>query len=347
MERKAYSDPLSRVGVIVIGRNEGARLRLALSSVVGSGVAAVYYVDSGSTDGSIELASSLGVRVHSLSADRPFSAARARREGVEVLLRDFPSVHLIQFVDGDCELAEQWLEAACEAFQQSDDVAIVCGRLAESHPEASVYNRLSDLQWRAPIGDIAACGGIFMIRRSAYEQAGGFNAALVTREEKDLCDRVHALGHRVVRIDAMMAWHDAGLLRFDQWWRRAVWGGYGDAVQIGERSGPLLASHRRRIRRYLTWPVVVPLVALLGLLASWWWLGFLLLPAFGILAYALQGVRMARWRLRSGDSVREALTYASMRTLRRFASGYGFMLYFLGRDQQGRRPDPHRPQSRS
>ncbi|MCC5887208.1 MAG: glycosyltransferase family 2 protein [Gammaproteobacteria bacterium] len=342
-KQASITDCRELVGVVLIGRNEGERLLVALSSVVHSRVRAAIYVDSGSTDGSVELAESMGFQVHRLSVDEPFSAARARREGVEVLLREAPDIAFIQFVDGDCELAPDWIDEACKPLLLHDDVAIVCGRLAEAHPEVSIYNYLSDLQWRAPVGDIAACGGIFLIRRSVYQQVGGFNPKLVTREERDLCSRVLARGQRVIRIDCMMAWHDAGLLRFSQWWCRAVWGGYGDAVLIGEREGPLLAAHRRRIGRYVGWLVVVPSAILIGLLASWWWwVGFLIIPILGVLTYVLQGATTARWRLRVGDTLREAIIYAVMRFLRRFASAYGFVRYFLGRGRRSGRPDPHR-----
>lgn len=336
-----HQESAGRIGIIVIGRNEGERLRLALQSVLGHEDAPVMYVDSGSTDGSVELAKSMGARVHELSADEPFSAARARREGVEILLDEHPDVELIQFLDGDCDLAEGWIDEAVATLRTQREVAIVCGKLAESAPEASIYNRMSDLQWRVPAGDIASCGGIFMIRRAAYEEVGGFNAVLVTREEKELCDRIRHAGHRIVRVDSLMAWHDAGLLRFGQWWSRAVWGGYGDAVQISEGSKRLSSEHVHRIRRYLMWPLVLPLVMIGGLIASWWWVWMLLIPLGGVVAYLMLIAGMTRWRLRAGDSMREAITYACLRLVRRFATTYGFILYFVPRGKGAKRPDPH------
>ena len=47
------------IGVVVIGRNEGARLGQCLLSVTHL-AATVVYVDSGSTDGSVALARNLG-----------------------------------------------------------------------------------------------------------------------------------------------------------------------------------------------------------------------------------------------------------------------------------------------
>jgi glycosyltransferase involved in cell wall biosynthesis len=45
---------MSKVGVVVIGRNEGERLQRCLESAKGQS-AALVYVDSGSTDGSVAL----------------------------------------------------------------------------------------------------------------------------------------------------------------------------------------------------------------------------------------------------------------------------------------------------
>src|SRR3954451_21196474 len=103
---------MADVGVVAIGRNEGERLRLCLESVVGH-AQAVVYVDSGSTDRSVELARSLGVEVVELDRSRPFTAAWARNEGMARLLEVLPSVAFVQFVDGDCEVVGGWVETAC------------------------------------------------------------------------------------------------------------------------------------------------------------------------------------------------------------------------------------------
>ena len=50
------------IGVVVIGRNEGPRLQRCLASVLGM-AQQIVYVDSGSTDGSVQMARGLGVEV--------------------------------------------------------------------------------------------------------------------------------------------------------------------------------------------------------------------------------------------------------------------------------------------
>ena len=115
------------VGVVVIGRNEGTRRRKCLRSLVGK-VSHVVYVDSGSTDGSIEFARSLGVDVVDLDLSRPFTMARGRNAGFERLLEIRPRLEFVQFVDGDCEVIDGWMEHAERILQDRTDVAVVCGR---------------------------------------------------------------------------------------------------------------------------------------------------------------------------------------------------------------------------
>src|SRR4249919_2565668 len=101
-DRARVNELLSKVGVVAIGRNEGERLRKCLESVNRT-AEWVVYVDSGSTDGSAAMARDMGV---------PFTAGRARNEGFRRLREVAPSLAYVQFVDGDCELIEYWLEKA-------------------------------------------------------------------------------------------------------------------------------------------------------------------------------------------------------------------------------------------
>lgn len=91
----------SDIGLVVIGRNEGERLRICLDSVRGS-ARSVVYVDSGSTDGSVEMARGRGVDVVALDMSTPFTAARARNAGFSRLIAVAPEIRYVQFVDGDC-----------------------------------------------------------------------------------------------------------------------------------------------------------------------------------------------------------------------------------------------------
>src|SRR5262245_59959307 len=101
------NDPVSNqitaeLGVVVIGRNEGKRLRRCLRSLRAAEM--VIYVDSGSTDGSPEWVRAQRAEVVALDMTTPFTAARARNAGWRRLREMAPYCRYVQFVDGDCEM---------------------------------------------------------------------------------------------------------------------------------------------------------------------------------------------------------------------------------------------------
>jgi GT2 family glycosyltransferase len=216
------------VGLVAIGRNEGERLKRCLRSAKPQ-VKALVYVDSGSSDGSVAFARSLGVHVVELDRGVPFTAGRARNEGAAKLREVLPGVDFVQFVDGDCELDPEWIERALSELEQHPRAAVVCGRRRERFPEASVYNRLCDLEWATPVGQTAACGGDFMVRLSAFQQVGGFSPDLIAGEEPDLCFRLREAGYEIWRVDAEMTLHDAAMTEFAQWWKRNLRSGHASA----------------------------------------------------------------------------------------------------------------------
>ena len=77
---EALSSNRQDIAAVVIGRNEGERLELSLLSVRAAGLPLVY-VDSGSSDGSSDVARAIGVAVVELDPSAPFSAGRGRKIG--------------------------------------------------------------------------------------------------------------------------------------------------------------------------------------------------------------------------------------------------------------------------
>lgn len=277
---------VATVGIVAIGRNEGERLKRCLRSVP-SGMPTVY-VDSASTDDSVAFARSVGAIVVELDMSRPFSAARARNEGAEALLRTSPDIEYIQFVDGDCEIEGGWIETARSFLAERPKVAVVCGRRRERFPDASFYNALADREWDTPIGQAAACGGDALYRRSAFDSVGGFDPAMIAGEEPELCSRLRASGWRIWRLDAPMTIHDADMHRFRQWWLRAIRSGFGyaQAWSRGEVAGSRL--YARELKRALFWSVGVVFAASIAAIV-FGPAGLLLAP----LAWSAQWARLA------------------------------------------------------
>ena len=275
------------VAAVAIGRNEGARLVRCLTSLNAQGLSPVVYVDSGSTDGSVEAARDLGAEVVSLDLGVPFTAARARNAGAARVAELAPNISHIQFVDGDCELAEGWISAALETFSSAERLAVVCGRRRERHPDASLWNRLIDVEWDTPVGEAKACGGDALIARAAFDAVGGYREDLIAGEEPEMCFRMRAAGWRVRRIDAEMTLHDAAMTKFGQWWQRARRAGHAYAEGAALHGASPERYNVVETRRALIWGAGLPLAGLLGafFFSPWW----LMLP---VAAWMAQIVRL-------------------------------------------------------
>ncbi len=311
------------VGAIAIGRNEGARLIRCLASLSEAGAGPIVYVDSGSTDGSVEAAKAAGAHVLELDLTIPFTAARARNEGLAQLEQINPEGTLVQFVDGDCELREGWLEAARSALSTADDIAVVCGRRRERFPEETMWNRLIDGEWDTPVGEAASCGGDALMRRAALRDVGGYRNDLIAGEEPEMCFRMRAKGWRILRIDAEMTWHDAAMTRFGQWWKRNKRAGHAFAENATLHGKSEERFRIAQTRSVLIWGALIPGLAVLGaLLVSPW--AILLL-----LALPLQALRMAARGM--------ALDRAWFITIGKLAEAQGALGFFWGRLTNKRR----------
>ena len=180
---------MTKIGIVVIGRNEGKRLLRCLGSI--DRALETVYVDSGSTDGSVAAAWERNARVVELDMTRPFTAARARNAGRAALSADCT---FIQFIDGDCVLQPRWLDTARTALQDDSRLAAVFGRRREVAPEASLFNWLCDLEWAVPSGPANYFGGDVMIRARTLDQAGGYPGEMIAGEEPDLSVRLRKAG---------------------------------------------------------------------------------------------------------------------------------------------------------
>lgn len=294
---QSMSAVVNRIGIVAIGRNEGERLRRCLQSAMAPS-RRVVYVDSGSTDGSVAMAEAAGATVHALDMARPFTAARARNEGVLTLRTLDPALEYIQFVDGDCELAPGWIGAATAFLDANPDVAAVCGRRRERFPERSVYNQLCDFEWNTPVGEARACGGDVLMRAAALQQVVGYRDDLIAGEEPELCVRLRAKGWRIWRLGAEMTLHDAAMTRFRQWWLRCMRGGFAYAEGVRLHGAPPERHWVKEWRSAWAWGAVLPafaaLVAFLWGSAGLWVLAIYPLQ-IARLAAQLSGTRQQRW----------------------------------------------------
>lgn len=310
------------IAAIAIGRNEGERLNACLDALAECGVrpGKVIYVDSGSTDDSVVQAKARGAEVVLLDTSVPFTAARARNAGIAALqAKGLPE--FLQFIDGDCAVDPDWLGKARDFLLERPEVAVVCGRRRERFPEASVYNRLCDIEWNTPVGQARACGGDALMRAVALEEVGGFNPALIAGEEPEMCVRMRAKGWQIWRIDAEMCLHDAAMTRFGQYWKRMRRGGHAYAEGAHMHGAPPEMHGVRGRNSALLWGLALPLAVVLAVLVFGVW-GLVLL-----LAYPTKAVRLAAKR----GLDREAWEWSVFLIIGQFAEAQGAISYTVGR----------------
>jgi len=295
------------IDIVVIGlnceRTLADCLRSALHSDYREGTIRVYYVDSGSSDGSVALARTFpGVAVLSLG-DRPPSPGAARNLGWRAGKAPF-----VQFLDSDTVMDREWPALAVESL--SAGVGAVRGWRQERHPDQSIYNWIGDQEWNARPGDCDTFGGDAMLRREVLETTAGYDEELVGGEDPELSERVRRQGWRVVQVPAPMTVHDLAMYRFSQYWKRAYRTGYGYAAVLDRRDDGS-GFWNREVLRILVRGGVAPILALVGMIlgAAGWvpgWLAFLV----GLAAWFHPALFRRKWfRQEMGLTHREAWIY--------------------------------------
>lgn len=313
---------VNQIGVVVIGRNDGARLGDCLRAA-GVGDFPVVYVDSGSTDGSVTLAESFGVRVVVL--EKPFTAARARQAGLAYLLERLPGLEYVQFLDGDCIMDGAWLPVASKYMEACPRIGGISGRRIEQRCEALFYSRLLDIDWDQPAGEAEHVGGDSLLRVAALRQVDGWAGELIAGEDPDISFRMRDQHWQIMRLQDLMTTHDANMHHFSEYWRRAVRSGHAYA-EVGFK-------HRRGAGKRWVWKTIgilfygmlLPLLSLLGLWRFW---PFTLLVGLVYARMFISMVRMCRGRGRNWGL---SLAYASLNAICKVANVLGVIKYWWGR----------------
>ncbi len=283
------------LSVVIIGRNEGERLErciLSAQAIQDWTPIEILYVDSGSTDGSLDLAARLGATVLPLPPGA-FTAARARNLGWRHCTGE-----LVLFLDGDTILDADFPLHALFELRNDPANAAAWGHRREVCPCLSIYVRILDLDWIYKPGETLFFGGDVLVRRVALEAVNGFDETLIAGEEPEMCRRMRNLGWRIQHIDVPMTLHDLAITRFSQYWRRSQRAGYAFAAvsaRFRATSDPFWSDEASRNRqRGLFW-LLTPILALIasGVLLSPWPITLWLLL---LLAFAARTAWQYRWK---------------------------------------------------
>lgn len=320
----------AKLGLVLIGRNEGERLARCLVSV--RAIPHRVYVDSGSSDGSVALARSEGVTVVELAVPPEFTAARARNAGLARLLEDEPELEFVQMVDGDCQIQPGWIEAALAVLRADAGLALVYGRRRERHPERSLYNALCDDEWNTPVGAADGVGGDALFRVAALRSVNFYDARMIAGEDTELAMRLRKAGWTLRRVADEMTLHDAAIARFSQWWRRTRRSGHGYGEMAHLHPDAREPNWPHIVRSIVLWGGIAPLLVLLAAIASaifnpWW-----AMLGVGVVGLELLNVfRLALRQLRRGLARHVAFGSGLLLMLGKIPQFLGLLDYHLNR----------------
>jgi cellulose synthase/poly-beta-1,6-N-acetylglucosamine synthase-like glycosyltransferase len=320
------------VSIVVIGRNEGERLRACLQSI-----AAIdhpnfdfetIYVDSGSTDPSLTLADQLGARTVALQPERP-SAALGRNAGWRAA-----KGNIVLFLDGDTILHPHFIRDSLPDFAD-ETIAVIWGHRRELYPQKSIYIRTLDLDWIYAPGLTPYCGGDALMRKTVLVETEGFDETLIAGEEPELCRRIRALGFSILHVDRPMTGHDLAITHFSQYWKRLVRAGhaYAEVAQRFQHTPNTFWSDevRRNRNRALTL-LTLPLIALAAaiLLRS-------SLPILAVLLFYTAISLRSAWKASWKTHDRLALTLYGIHSHLQQIPIYQGQLHYQWNRRQGRR----------
>lgn len=210
------------ISFIVIGRNEGWKLSTCLQSIqIAIRVnqfpdREILYVDSSSTDDSVELAKGIeGVRVFLITGE--FNAAVARNIGAKESKGD-----VLFFIDGDMEIRADFIPLV---YSDSTGLSypFVSGNWINHHYDdfrsrdsVSTHEKVNMSRDEFQV----TTGGLFMIRRDVWFEAGGMNTRYRRSQDWELGLRLADLGVKLLRKKEILADHHTISPRLDN---RRTW----------------------------------------------------------------------------------------------------------------------------
>ncbi len=267
---EATTAPL-RLAIVMPAFEAAHLLPRSLGTAVTAGADEVIVVDPGSSDATAQAAEELGARV--LRLGRRAGPAEARNAGVELT-----DAEIVLFVDSDCVLHADVVERVRRAFTQEPGLVSLTGSYDDTPPEknfASLYMNLRHhfVHQGASRENASFWAVLGAVRRSAFLEAGGFDAELFPRpmiEDIELAGRLKKLGatHLDPSLHAthLKRWTLGSVITTDIFSRAIPWSKL--ILRSGHMPDDLNTARRQRIAALLAPLTLLALPASLGL-AAW------------------------------------------------------------------------------
>ncbi|MDR3610265.1 MAG: glycosyltransferase [Ignavibacteriaceae bacterium] len=205
---------MKNISFVIIGRNEGWKLDVSLKSVFDTlllnniaDVSEVIYVDSNSTDNSIEIAKKYPLTLIIKVTDKHINAAIGRNIGASYSKGDY-----LIFLDGDTQLIPKFIS---EIIDQDKTLkySFVTGNIIEYYYDDK-WKFIKKL-YRTPNGKAylrdkyeAKIGGVFFcVKRSLWDELHGMDSRLNRLEDTDFSLRLSQKGIPLLRKKEVAAIH--------------------------------------------------------------------------------------------------------------------------------------------
>ena len=201
---RRFPDRKTAISFIIPVRNDARRLGRCLDRIGASTYPRermeVIVVDNGSSDGSDEVARQAGASVLTVQG---VHVSELRNRGARIARGD-----VMAFVDADHEIDAAWAESAVETLSGRAVGAV--GAPYHAPRDGTWVQQVYDtLRTRVPgRRDTSWLGsGNLAVRADAFRRVRGFDPALETCEDVDLCLRLRAAGYRVMSDDRLHSVH--------------------------------------------------------------------------------------------------------------------------------------------
>lgn len=281
---------LPHTTVIIPAKNEEEYIGICLSSILALDYPAskvdITVIDNGSSDRTREIAEELGATV--LFNDST-TIAGLRNMGAQNTRGD-----ILAFLDADMEVDPGWLREAVKVLEDPDTGAVGGLLGIRNNPTWVESTWVENKTDRPQYGEVRWLGsGNFLMRREVFDQVGGWNEALTTCEDLDICERI-SRSKKLMFVAKVFAIHHGSAKSLGEVFRKELWRGKNNF----QRSlGP-----REFLRELptLTFPVFHG-IFLLGLVASilfapsWIWLAVALSVAFPFLRALRTTLKTRHW----------------------------------------------------
>lgn len=243
---------VASIAAVIPAKDAARTIAAAIGGL--AGVADVVVVDDGSTDGTAEVAASAGARV--LRNDRPAGPAAARNRGIAATTAD-----VVVLLDSDAEPCAGWL-APLLAHLDDPEVGGAGPRVVavDDGSPLGAYEAVSgplDLgAWAAtvrPDGPVPFVSTTALVlRRSLWEELGGFAEDLRFGEDLDLAWRAAAVGRPLVYEPVAVVAHRH---------RAALADHLRNRNRYGSAAGPLSLRHGHHPRPAVATPLLTAAAA--------------------------------------------------------------------------------------